>query len=97
MSLPVFELFWDENNVEHLWQSHQVTPDEIEEIILGLEDDAPRYKCRRDGDAYVIYGETGNGRLLKMVGRFAGKRAFRVFGAIDMDDRERRSFRKGKR
>jgi len=94
--LIIDALHWDENNVGHLWQSHQVTPDEIEEIIFGIEGAAPRYRARRHGHAYIIYGETGAGRLLKMVGEFVGTRTFRVFGAVDMDSAERRSYRKGK-
>jgi len=55
------KLFWDDNNVEHLWQSHGVTPDEVEEIVIGLDDEDPIFRVRRDGDYYVIYGETGSG------------------------------------
>ncbi len=96
MPLPIDELYWDDNNVNHLWQSHGVTSDEVEEIILGIEGARPEYRARRHGDAYILYGETGAGRLLKMAGEFMSARFFRVFGAIDMDDAERRSYRKGK-
>lgn len=90
------KLFWDDNNVEHLWQSHGVTPDEVEEIVIGLDDEDPIFRVRRDGDYYVIYGETGSGRLLKMVGEFMELDVFRVFAARDMDGAEKRSYRQGK-
>jgi uncharacterized DUF497 family protein len=96
VSLPIDELYWDDNNVDHLRQSHRVTVDEVEEILFGIEDAEPEYRARHSGDAYIIYGETGAGRLLKMVGEFVKARMFRVFGAIDMDNAERRSYRKGK-
>ena len=88
-------LYWDEWNVEHLWQSHRVTPDEIEEILFGLPGEEPRYRMRRDGDYIVIYGETGTGRLIIFVGEFTGQR-FRVFAARDMERREKRAYRKRK-
>jgi len=93
--IPIRCLLWGDN-VEHLWASHRVTPEEVEEIVFGFDGQAPSYRVRRDGDAYIVYGETGDGRLLKMVGTFAEGRAFRVFGAIDMDIRDRRVYRRGK-
>ena len=90
----ISHLIWDEANVQHLWQSHQVTPDEVEEMLLGLPGEEPTYRQRRDGDYRIIYGETGGGRLLKVVGEIF-RDGFRVFAARDMDSRERRAFRKG--
>ncbi len=96
MPLLVEALFWNENNVDHLWQRHRVTPDEVEEVIFGVEGEEPRYLVRRLGDAYEIYGETGGGRLLKMVGHFRDDGSFRVFHAMDMTRAERRRYRKGR-
>ncbi len=89
------DLIWDNENVEHLWKSHQVTPDEIEEALFGLPGEEPTYRLRRDGDYLIVYGETGSGRLLKFVGEFREQR-FRVFAARDMDADEKRAYRKGK-
>lgn len=88
-------LHWDDKNVAHLWQSHMVTPDEIEEILFGIPGEETTYKIRRDADFYIIYGETGSGRLLKFVGDFR-EGLFRVFAARDMDSDEKRAYRKGK-
>ncbi len=87
-------LIWDDENVSHLWQSHQVTPDEVEEVLFGLPGEEPTYRKRRDGDYLICYGETGGGRLLKLVGEFCEKQ-FRVFAARDMDKDEKRAYRKG--
>lgn len=89
------DLIWDDASVEHLWQSHRVTPDEIEEILFGLPGEEPSYRVRRDGDYMIVYGETGGGRLLKFVGEFEGQR-FRVFAARDMEPDEKRAYRKRK-
>lgn len=53
------------------------------------------YRIERDGDYYVVYGETGSGRLLKMVGERLGNGQFRIFAAVDMSANEKRKFRKG--
>lgn len=83
------------HNVLHLWQSHRVTPDEIEELLFGLDGEDAIYRLRRDGDFLTVYGETGSGRLLKLVGEFMDNGQFRVFAAQDMDGAEKRAFRKG--
>jgi uncharacterized DUF497 family protein len=94
--MRIDELFWNDENVGHLWAAHQVTPDEIEEIILGVDGEEPTYRAKRDGDFYILSGETGGGRLLKMVGEFLENNRFRVFGARDMQPKELRAYRKGK-
>ena len=88
-------LYWDDNNVQHLWQSHKVTPDEIEELLFGVDGEEAIYRLRREGDFLKVFGETGSGRLLKLVGEFVANGQFRVFAAQDMDDAEKRAFRKG--
>ena len=88
-------LHWDDNNVQHLWQSHQVTPDEVDELLFGVDGEEAIYRLRRDGDFLMVYGETGSGRLLKIVGEFTSDKQFRVFAAQDMDEAEKRAFRKG--
>jgi hypothetical protein len=86
-------LYWDDNNRNHLWLSHRVRPDEVEEVLFGVDGDEAVYRQLRDGDYLKIYGETSSGRLLKLVGEFMKDGRFRVFAAQDMDDREKRAFR----
>jgi uncharacterized DUF497 family protein len=87
-------LEWDDANIDHLVHRHNVLVDEVEEILFGLPGEEPRYLCIRDGAHYVIYGETGDGRLLKLRGEFRRSERFRVFHAMDMDYSERRDYRK---
>jgi uncharacterized DUF497 family protein len=89
------ELFWNDNNVDHLAERHHVNVEEVEEIVYGIDDERTTFRIKREGDFYVIFGETGHGRLLKLVGEFLEDRHFRVFAARDMDDREKRAYRKG--
>lgn len=87
-------LDWDDDNIAHLLDRHDVLVDEVEEILFGIPGEQPRYLGRRQGDHYKIYGETGDGRLLKLRGEFRSNGCFRVFHAIDMDSSEQREYRK---
>ena len=87
-------LYWDDNNRDHLWRSHQVTADDVEEMLFGVDGEEAVYRQRRDGEYLVVYGETGSGRLLKLVGEFMDDGRFRVFAAQEMNDREKRAFRR---
>ena len=91
--MRIAELFWNDANVNHLWAAHGVTPDEIEEIIFGIEGEPTVYRVLRDGDKYKIFGETGAGRLLLIVGSFLRDGRFRVFAARDMETMEKRAYR----
>lgn len=91
--MRIARLFWDDNNVEHLWAAHRVTPDEAEEIIFGVDGEPASYRVLRDGGNYTIFGETGGGRLLIMVGEFLRDGRFRVFAAREMNQSEKRAYR----
>jgi hypothetical protein len=87
-------LEWDDANVGHLLHRHHVLVDEVEEVLFGLPGEEPRYLCRREGDHYVFLGETGHGRLLKRRGEFRRDKRLRVLHAMDLDDEERRDYRR---
>ncbi len=65
--VKIRDLLWNAGEVEHLWKSHGVTPDEVEEAVFGCDGEAAACRILRDGDFYVLFGETGDGRLLKIV------------------------------
>ena len=94
--LPIREVYWDDNAVGHLSERH-ITPEDIEEIVFGIDGDSPCYLFRKDGEYYTVSGQAGNGRLLHIVGEFIAPGVFRPFGARDMDAAQARKFRsKGK-
>ena len=79
---------WDDDNVLHI-ERHQFTPDEVEEVFAG------NYKVRRTRQKlYIALGETLDGRLAFVVFRRLSGGLIRVVTARDMDDRERRLFRR---
>lgn len=79
---------WDDDNVLHI-DRHQFTPDEVEEVFAG------EYKIRRTRDKlYIVLGETLGGRLAFVVFRRLSRGLIRVVTARDMDDSERRLYRR---
>ncbi len=87
-------LSWDANNVDHLWQSHHVTPDEVEDVLLGFEGEGGHFLQTRDGGYYAFLGETGDGRLLSIVGEYRDDGLLYIFSARDMNAREKRHYRR---
>lgn len=90
--MKIGRLIWDENNVQHLWHSHQVSPEEVFEAVFGPPYEDADITTERDGDYIVIYGATASGRLLKLVGDRVGD-GLRIFSARDMSKREKRAYR----
>jgi hypothetical protein len=79
---------WDDDNIFHI-ERHGFTPDEVEEVFAG------DYKIRRSRlKLYVALGETLDGRLALVVFRRLSGGIIRVITARDMEDKERRLFRR---
>ena len=79
---------WDEANIEHIGR-HRFTPGDVEEVFEG------RFKVRRSRDGYyVALGSKLGGRLAYVVFQRLPGRLIRTITARDMDDRERRMFRR---
>jgi uncharacterized protein len=79
---------WDDNNVLHI-ERHQFSPEEVEEVFDG------DYKVRRARQGlYIALGETLDGRLAFVVFRRLLKGVIRVVAARDMENNERRLYRR---
>jgi uncharacterized DUF497 family protein len=79
---------WDDDNLLHI-ERHQFTPEEVEEVFAG------EYKIRRTRQKlYIALGETLNGRLAFVVFRRLPRGLIRVVTARDMENSERRMFRR---
>jgi uncharacterized DUF497 family protein len=84
---------WDAGNVEKIWQRHQVTLVECEEVLLNrpLMVEADEAHSASEERFYAL-GQTGGGRLLFVA--FAIRRRFvRAISARDMSRKERRVYR----
>jgi uncharacterized protein len=79
---------WDDDNILHI-ERHRFSPEEVEEVFAGAHQ-VRRTRQRR----YIAFGETLDGRLAFVVFRRLPGGAIRVVTARDMDDSERRLFRR---
>jgi uncharacterized protein len=85
---PISGFDWDDDNVLHIAR-HEFTPEEVEEVF------ASDYKVRRARQKlYIALGETFDGRLAFVVFRRLRAGIIRVVTARDMEDKERRLFRR---
>jgi hypothetical protein len=79
---------WDEDNILHV-ERHRFTPEQVEEVFAG-DHRVRRTRQRR----YLALGETLDGRLALVVFHRLPGGLIRVVTARDMDDSERRLFRR---
>jgi hypothetical protein len=83
-------LYWKDHIVEKILFKHGVQPIEVEEMIL---DGTP--EVRKEGDRYLLYGQTRAGRYLFAVldkGEESG--IFVPVTARDMSENEKHAFKK---
>jgi uncharacterized protein len=80
---------WDERNENHIAE-HGVAIFEVEETILFGK---PFYQRSRE-DKYIAYGVTEEGRYLFIVFVIKGSDRIRVISARDMDEKEKRHYKK---
>jgi uncharacterized DUF497 family protein len=79
---------WDDDNILHI-AMHQFSPEEVEEVFAG------DHKVRRARQKlYIALGETLDDRLAFVVFRRLPGGLVRVITARDMDEAERRLFRR---
>lgn len=88
--LHVEDLIWDERNIEHIAR-HGVTINQVEEVCYSNA----LFKRGRN-QILEAYGQTEDGRYLVAFLARRGKGAYYVVTARDMNDRERKTYRKFK-
>ena len=80
---------WDEDNSFKIWDRHQVTPEEAEDVFFGvplvLRSDAHHSNTEK---RHYVLGQTSVGRQL-FVACVARRTLIRVISARDMKRRER--------
>ena len=81
------EIEWDDESIEHIW-SHQVEPNEVEEILEGQH-----LFQRGRRNSYYGLGQTRGGRYLFVVLLKKSSGNFRVVTAREMTKTEQRQFK----
>jgi uncharacterized DUF497 family protein len=91
--LPAFKGFdWDDSNANKNWDSHGVTPEEAEQVLLN----GPRIVARdvahsQQEERYYVLGQTDLDRLLFVAFTCRGD-LIRVISARDMSRKERKVY-----
>jgi uncharacterized protein len=86
--MRIDDLEWTLERVDHIAQ-HAVTPEEVEEVFGS----SPVFKRGRGG-VHEAWGQTESGRYLLVIFRYLGHNRAWPITARDMDENEKRSFRK---
>lgn len=84
------EIRWTDQSEDHIWSRHQVTPAEVEEVVYTR----PRHVAKGPDDTVLVYGRTDAGRLLLVVLVEALDGGFYVATARDLNNVERRLYRR---
>ena len=79
---------WDDDSILHI-ERHEFTPEEVEEVFAG-DHQVRRTRQRR----YIALGATFDGRPAFVVFRRLPEGVIRVVTAREMEDSERRLFRR---
>ena len=88
MSAVRISFEWDEANEAKLLERHVVSAEEAEQCFFNPKDE------RSHGDAYLLMGRTDAGRHLLLVFIKKPGNVIRIFSARDLDDAEKRIFRR---
>lgn len=85
-------LDWDEDVVEKIIVKHQVTPEEVEEVVWESD-----FRSRRLGKKrFMILGKASSGRHLIVILDRLKRGDFKPVTAREMTEKENRSFRKAR-
>jgi uncharacterized DUF497 family protein len=87
--MDIHDLLWDDWNTEHI-DRHHVSPDEVDEVCLGMS----AYVSRAGRTRYQIIGPSYSGRLLVVFLDRLETGVFYPVTARDASDRERRLFQR---
>ena len=89
----IIDIIWLPHIVEKLAWKHQVTPEEIDEVLFSR----PLYRKVQKGyvpgeDVYSVLGQTEAGRYLIVIFIYKQTREAIVLSARDMDRKEKRQY-----
>jgi uncharacterized DUF497 family protein len=88
--MKITQILWDADSVYHITK-HNVTPEEVEEAVFEGNAIVLKGKEKR----YIILSKTISGRYLTIVVAFKLKGRVQVITARDMDEKERKYYKRG--
>ena len=92
--IHILELVWDSFNEAHIWERHQLTRADIEEVAYGP---AEGLKVQQTyGERFFVIGPKADKRLLVIILAPKGPEKFYPVSARPADKKERREYREWK-
>jgi uncharacterized DUF497 family protein len=91
--MRLYDVIWKVRFIEKISGKHNVTPDEVEEILFGKSHFRRAQKGHIKGeDLYTAYGQTAGGRYLIVFFVRKEQTAALPISARDMNDSEQRYY-----
>lgn len=87
--MKITQILWDADSIYHI-AKHNVTPEEVEEAVFEGNAIVLRGKEKR----YVVLSKTTSGRFLTIAIAFKLKGRVQIITARDMDEKERKYYRR---
>lgn len=87
------EFRWNDSNETHIGE-HGVAPVEAEDVVEHPDRGFPRSERDRK---FRVWGQTAAGRYLQVIYIFSPPEVVYVIHARDLNDREKRQLRRGRR
>lgn len=84
------ELLWDDETIEHIWERHHLT---IEEVDEAFHDPKALIHTGKYG-RQVVYGQTEGGTYLTIIVKFESRQSAWLITARSMIDSERQRYKR---
>lgn len=84
------ELLWDDETIEHIWERHHLTIEEVDEAFHDPKALIHTGKHSRQ----VVYGQTEGGTYLTIIVKFESRQSAWLITARSMTDSERQRYRR---
>lgn len=94
MDISILALEWDSFNEAHIWERHQLTRGEIEEVAYSLAENL--YARHTYGGRLLVIGPKADGRLIALILAPKGSGKYYPVTGRPADKKERREYREWK-
>ena len=92
--ISILGLVWDTFNEAHIWERHQLTRAEVEEVAYGLHENL--FARQTYGGRFLVIGPKADRRLLVLILAPKGSGNYYSVSARPADRKERREYREWK-
>src|SRR2546430_14139014 len=92
--MSILGLVWDDFNEAHIWERHQLTRTQVEEVAYGLAENL--YARETYGGRFLVMGPKADKRLMVLILAPKESGTYYPVSARPADRKERRAYREWK-